>query len=116
MRYRELDVNGDMVFGHGSLDFLINSPACVGQAIQTRLLLIQGEWFLDRTVGMPYATEVFVEGARATADRAAKAVILGTQGVTQIASYASFFGRGRGWRAQARVDTVYGQTALTVGI
>lgn len=112
MRYRALDANGDMTFGHGQADFLQDSPACVGQAIVTRLKLMQGEWFLDSTVGMPYATQVFIEGGRFTADRAAQRVILGTQGVTELVAYASQFGGARNWSAQATVDTIYGQTSI----
>lgn len=112
MRYRALDANGDMTYGQGQANFLTNSPACVGQAIVTRLKLVQGEWFLDKTVGMPYATQVFIEGGRFTADRAAQAVILGTQGVTQLVSYASSFSRSRNWNASATVDTIYGQTQV----
>jgi hypothetical protein len=112
MRYRALDANGDMTFGHGAADFLVNSPAAVGQAIVTRLKLMQGEWFLNKTVGMPYATQVFVEGGRFTADRAAQAVILGTQGVTELVGYASDFTPARQWLAAAIVNTQYGQTTV----
>jgi hypothetical protein len=112
MRYRALDQNLDMTFGQGGANFLVNSPAAVGQAILTRLKLMQGEWFLDRTVGMPYATQVFVEGGRFSADRAAQAVILGTQGVTDLVGYASQFTASRNWLAAALVNTIYGQTTV----
>ena len=112
MRYRTLDQNLDMTFGQGSANFLVNSPGAVGQAIITRLKLMQGEWFLDRTVGMPYATQVFVEGGRFSADRAAQGVILGTEGVTDLVAYASQFSSSRQWLAGARVDTLYGQTTV----
>jgi hypothetical protein len=112
MRYRALDTNGDMTFGQGGANFLVNSPACVGQAVLTRLKLMQGEWFLDRTVGMAYATQVFVEGGRFTADRAAQAVILGTRGVSDLDAYASAFTSARNWLAAARVNTIYGQTTV----
>jgi hypothetical protein len=112
MRYRALDANGDYSFGQGDANFLVNSPAAVGQAILTRLKLMQGEWFLDKTVGMTYATQVFTEGGRFTADRAAQAVILGTQGVTDLVAYASQFTSARNWLAAALVNTVYGQTTV----
>lgn len=112
MRYRRLDANGDMTFGHGGADFLQDEPLAVGQAIVTRLKLMQGEWFLDKTVGMPYATQVFVEGGRFTADRAAQRVILGTQGVTQLDAYSSNISRARAWSVAATVDTIYGQVLV----
>lgn len=112
MRYRALDANGDMTFGQGAANFLVNSPAAVGQAILTRLKLMQGEWFLNTSVGMPYATQVFIEGGRFTADRAAQAIILGTQGVTDLVAYASEFTSARNWLAAAQVNTQYGQTTV----
>jgi hypothetical protein len=112
MRYRALDVNGDYSFGHGQDDFLTDSPGCVGQAVYTRLKLMQGEWFLDKTVGMPYATQVFIEGGRFTADRAAQATILGTQGVTELAAYVSDIDPARNWTVGTIVNTQYGQVTV----
>jgi len=58
MKYRRLDVNGDMSFGAGVSNFLINSPEAVAQAVMTRLKLFQGEWFIDTEIGVPYNTKV----------------------------------------------------------
>lgn len=113
MRYRALSPTGDYTFGQGSGNFLVNLPATVGQACLTRLKLMRGEWFLDNTVGMPYGTDVFVTGGRFTADRAAQAVILGTQGVKKLVSYSSSIDANRHWRVEAMIDTIYGQTPLS---
>jgi hypothetical protein len=59
MRYRKLDANGDYTFGGGSNDFLVNTPETVAQAVMTRLNLLQGEWFLDTTAGMPWSPAYF---------------------------------------------------------
>lgn len=116
MRYRALSPTGDYTFGQGSGNILVNTPAAVGQACQTRLLLMRGEWFLDQTVGMPYSTEVFVEGGRFTADQAARAVILGTQGVTSITSYSSSISANRKWTVSATIATIYGETTISVSL
>jgi hypothetical protein len=116
VRYRKLDINGDMTFGHGGLDFYKNEPVGVGQAVYTRLKLMQGEWFLDKTVGMPYSTQVFVEGGRFTADRAAQRTILETQGVTDLAGYNSVINSARAWSVRAVVNTVYGQTQVVAAL
>jgi hypothetical protein len=62
MRYRTLDANGDYTFGQNGANFLVNSPAAVGQAVLTRVKLMQGEWFLDQTAGTPYDTEILGAG------------------------------------------------------
>lgn len=112
MRYRALDANGDYSFGKSQGNFLINSPEAVGQAVQTRLRLLKGEWFLDVTEGMPWSTEVVGVRTRATRDQAVKTRVLGTQGVTGIASYASQV-TGRGFSVQMTIDTLYGQVTVS---
>lgn len=116
MRYRALDADGDYSFGQGLANFLANSPACVGQAVLTRLKLMRGEWFLDQTVGMPYSTEVFVEGGKQTADQAARAVILGTQGVSSIENYSSSFTANRAWIMSATINTIYGALPFSASL
>lgn len=116
MRYRALSPAGDFTFGQGSRNYLVNSPAAVGQAVETRLKLLQGEWFLDKTVGFPVATQVFVEGGRFTADQAARRIILGTQGVSSITSYSSSISANRKWSVNAAIATIYGEAAVSVSL
>jgi hypothetical protein len=112
MRYRKLSATGDYVLGTGS-DFLANSPAAVAQAVQTRLRLFLGEWFLDTTDGTPWRTEVLGKYTSQSYDAAIKARILRTQGVTQITQYSSTFDSGkRALSVSATIETVYG--AVTV--
>jgi hypothetical protein len=103
MNYRELDADGDYSIGR----FLVDSPAAVAQAVQTRLRLLTGEWFLDLSGGTPYDTRVLGYNTQATRDLTIKERILGTPGVTGIASYASSV-VGRKMTVVARVDTLYG--------
>lgn len=49
---RRLDENFEPTFGQGQQDFISDTEA-VAQAIRTRLLLLQGEWWLDTTDGLP---------------------------------------------------------------
>ncbi len=111
MRVRALDANGDMRFGGGSADFLVNSPAAVGQYVGTALRLLKGEWFLDVTAGTDYAGKILVEGGRLTADQEIRRVILGSPGVTGIAAYSSTI-KDRVLTVQATLDTLYGQTEI----
>lgn len=108
MRYRALDVNKDMQFGQGSLNFFVNSPDAVAQAARTRLKLEVGEWFLDVTAGTPYRTQVVGYGTQHSRDIAIRNRILGTQGLTEIVAYSSSVDVNRKFKVTAEADTLYG--------
>lgn len=111
MRYRQLDGNGDYTI---AIPFYANSPATVGQAVYTRLKLLQGEWFLDVTDGVPYLQKILGKHFGGNPDAYIKQRILTTQGVTSIVSYSSSFdGNTRLYTVNVTINTVYGQTALT---
>jgi len=107
MRYRALDSNGDSTFGSGNTKFLVDSPAAVAQAIQTRLLLMTGEWFLDTSEGTPYATQILENNTENVYDLAIQDRILNTQGVAAIISYQSTKNSQRALTVQSSVDTIY---------
>jgi hypothetical protein len=108
MRYRALDDNGDATFGSGSSAFFVDEPDAVRQAIQTRLWLMQGEWFLDLSEGTPYTTEIMGRTEQ-TYDFAVKTRILGTRGVKQLVSYSSSLNRAnRMVNVNCTVETIYG--------
>lgn len=50
--YRKLDQNHDYVIGNGVSNFYTDIDA-LAQAIGTRLLLLQGEWWMDTLDGLP---------------------------------------------------------------
>ena len=107
MSYRKLDANGDYTLGTGS-DFLTGAAA-VAQAVQTRLLLYTGEWFLDTTDGTPWRTDVLGKYTQQSYDSVIKARILETPGVNSIASYLSTFTPAtRSLAVSVSLDTVYG--------
>lgn len=116
MRYRSLSPEGDYVFGQGSTEFLINSPAAVAQAVRTRLLLEAGEWYLDLTEGTPYSTQILGAGTQALYDQAFQERILDTPGVTTIDDYSSILDQNRRLSVSANISTLYGAAALTVVI
>lgn len=115
MRYRKLTPDGDYTFGKGDGNFLLNSPATVAQAIQTALQLIQGEWFLDITAGVPYNTQVLGTGTKAIYDATIQAAILEVVGVLNIVNYLSRIDPStRKATVTCTVDTVYGEANFTV--
>ena len=117
MRYRKLDANGDYLFGSGFGNFFIDVPEAVAQACATRLKLWLGEWFVDITQGMPWLTEVIGTGTSTLYDAAIRSHILDTQGVLRIVTYSSVRNPNtRGLAVAVRIDTVYGEAALTVSV
>lgn len=112
MRYRKLSPTGDYVFGQGSNEFLVNSPEAVGQAVKTRLGLASGEWFLDSQEGTPYATQILGEGTQTLYDIAIQNRILGTEGVTSIATYGSYLSPQRALTVECTINTLYGTTTV----
>lgn len=114
MRYRALDTTGDMSFGRGAANFLVNTPDAVAQAVKTRLLLLRGEWFLDVSEGTPYSTEVLGTGTQPLYDMAIRERILGTEGVVEITRYSSALDRNaRSLAITATISTKYGATEIT---
>jgi len=88
-RVRKLDANGDYSFGQGEANFWINQVEGVVQNVTTRLLLLEGEWWLDQTVGTPWSQEILGYSTAALRDVAIKTVILTTDNVTQLTQYNS---------------------------
>jgi hypothetical protein len=114
VRYRKLTASGDYSFGQNALDFYVNSPQTVAQAILTRLLLHQGEWFLDVTFGMPWESQVLGYGTKSLYDAAIKAAILGVQGVASIVSYSSDLDTvNRALSVNVTVSTIYSQLSIS---
>lgn len=115
MKYRRLDESGDMMFGLGLANFYIDQPEAVGQAIETRLRLQLGEWFLDQTSGTDWDGKVLGTGTQSTRDVEIRARIAETQGVTQLTAFSTGYnGDTRDYLVRATVDTEYGATSVAV--
>ncbi|WP_407059281.1 hypothetical protein ACKZDW_02560 (plasmid) [Ralstonia syzygii subsp. celebesensis] len=117
MRYRKLDANGDYVWGHQQNDFYRDQAEAVAQAVQTRLALWTGEWFLDVTDGTPWNTEVLGKYTKDQYDGAIRGRILGTTGVTEITNYSSTVNSAtRTLTITTTINTQYGSTTFTTTI
>ena len=116
MKYRRLDENGDYNFGHGEQDFLLDIDA-VAQAIKTRLLFFQEEWWEDLTAGIPMFQSILGQAGtpenKDAVDMLVRAEILGTPNVTSISDLVSTIEQ-RIYTFQAQVQTVYGAVELEV--
>lgn len=115
MRYRQLSPTGDFTFGQGNSNFLINSPACVAQAVQTRLLLERGEWFLDNQAGTPYKTDILGAHTKGKYDTAIRSRISSTENVTGIESYNSAV-VGRKLSVSATINTAFGTAPINANV
>jgi hypothetical protein len=113
LRYRKLSPTGDYTFGNGQLDFWVNVPAAVGQAVQTGLQLWQGEWYLDSSQGMPWVQGVLGKNSQAMEDSTIRNQVTNTQGVTDISSYTSTRNDDkRSLNVQLSIDSIYGPTSV----
>jgi len=104
---------GDPLRGQGLSNFLSGINA-VAQAIQTRLLLLQGEWFLNLQTGTPLFQSIL--GVPNTNDGVALILrqrILGTPYVTGLSNLVvTYAGANRSYSFSCDVQTVYGTITL----
>lgn len=105
---RRLDSNWDFTFGQGRANYAVDAEA-TAQKVKARLLLLQGEWFLDTSAGVPYLTKICVKPADLPlAEALIKRTILGTEGVAAITEFSLDFNDGaRRLTLSAKVRTIY---------
>ncbi|MBO0738083.1 MAG: hypothetical protein J2P48_16155 [Alphaproteobacteria bacterium] len=103
-------VGGDMTAGRGTRDYLVDSPTAVAQAVLTRLLLWQGEWWLNLEAGTPWLQQVLGQTpARAVPQAVIRDRILQTPYVTRIDDFTTSFDRTtRALTVSAKVETAFG--------
>lgn len=112
-----MTATGDMTWGRGTGNFLINTPAAVAQLAQTRLDLWTNQWFLDFSEGTPYSTQVLGKGTLSLYDNAITQRLLGTVGVESLSAYQSQIDRAtRALTFSATLNTVYGRTTIQTSL
>ncbi len=119
MTYRALDSKGDYCFGRGSSEFLAGIEA-VRQAIQTKLNLLQGEWWEAPSEGLPLFQEILGDPESlkelSMTDLLIKSRILDVKDVTGFASFKSEYNpSARHYTAHAVVNTIYGEVEVNLG-
>ena len=111
MKVRKLSANGDYVLGHGTTDFLQNTPQAVAQSVMTRLALWQGQWFIDTDEGTPWFQGILGKGD--FAESLVKERILTTQGVLSISEFESILNPDtRSMTITVTIETEYGSANL----
>jgi len=115
MRYRKLDPDGDYSFGHSQADFYRDQPEAVAQAVQTRLGLFTGDWFLDQSQGTAWRTNVLGKNTKSVYDMVLKERIAQTTGVVSIDSYTSSLDpTTRRLSVQVTITTQYRTSSVNV--
>lgn len=73
---------------------LVYDAEAVGQHARQSLMTHLGEWFQDRTIGVPWVREILGKGYDpALAEAVIKADLLSTDGVTEITTFSVRFDR-----------------------
>lgn len=88
---RALSPTGDMTFGQGSGNYLVDSSAAVCQILKTQLSLWQGEWFLNLSAGIPYLSKIAGYGNLTMGALILKQAALGVPGVININDWSVTF-------------------------
>lgn len=111
---RALDANGDPLRGNGLQNFVSDIQA-VALILGERLQLLQGEWWLQLSDGLPLFQSIL--GVPNTSSGVALILrrrILGTSGVTGISVLlVNYLPQARGYTVAAVVQTQFGPVALT---
>lgn len=125
MRYRRLDENHDFCFGRGKGDYLedaVENPVAIAQAIETRLRLYLGEWFLDIKDGLPLWQQILGQRIKnkGIVDEIITNRIKGLltpdnqYGVTAVSEVSSTYDEiTRAYSYSCVVDTIFGKLYIT---
>lgn len=74
------------------LQLSTSSGEALAQKLRLRLSMVQGEYYLNTTIGIPYTTRVLVKAPdKVVIDAYFKREILRTVGVAEIKSYSSVY-------------------------
>lgn len=109
MMLRRLDPDHDMTFGQGLANYSRDQEA-TAQAVRTRLLLIEEEWFLDIEAGLPWLQRIMVKPSNlALTEALIKQTILETEGILSIETFNMTFDRNtRALTINTTVRNIYG--------
>ena len=115
--YRALGANNEPSMGQGQANFISDVDA-VAQAIRTRLLLFENEWWENLADGLPLWQKILGYGGGGRNQQAVALIIqsriLGTPHVTKlISSQYSYSSATRKFAYHAVVGTQFGAVAVT---
>ena len=84
----KIDENNELVISNGDLVLTTVATDNIAQSIRQRLRIIKGEWFLDRTLGLPYLDTILEKNPNSLlVTTLYKNQILETKGVTKLNTF-----------------------------
>ncbi|OWO79302.1 hypothetical protein B5C26_21230 [Photorhabdus luminescens] len=86
MRVRRLDNNHDWTFGNSRSDYATKSEA-IAQSVQTRLLSLRNDWFLNPDHGVGWFNYLRKNPNLMTMESELKSTVLNTSGVHEITHF-----------------------------
>ena len=110
-----LDVNTSQIGLTSTKDLgLVYDKAAIRQTVLMKLRTFQGEWFLDKSVGVPYFQEILGKNAKIEAITAVFSdAILEVPGVRSLLKFSVNMNQdSREIRVQFRVDTDLGELVV----
>lgn len=110
---------GDLVFQNGVCPVTQHQADVVAQRLRITLYTFYGEWFLNRTVGVPYIQQIFGKVQRkSTVDLIFQGIISNDPGVIEILTFESSISSGRGYTMtfQVRVTDNTASLPITISI
>lgn len=114
MRYRMLDQNGDYSFGKNQQNLTYGAYA-VGQAIKTRLSLLQGEWWENTEEGLPLFQQIISQSGSQKnieiVNLLIQDIIINTPNVTGISNFSSTY-ENRSYSFQCDAQTIFGDVPV----
>jgi len=108
------DEDRNFVIVNGDLVITRTEAEGIAQNIKQRLRTLKGEWFLDRTIGLPYFEIILEKNPNSNIVATLfKKTILETQGVARLNKFSlSFDSKNRTSDITFEVTTVSGETIL----
>jgi len=114
MIIRNLDQNGDWVFGQGNGNYLTQNNA-IGLNIKTRLLSWVGDCFFDLGAGIDWLNRLSKKNQRQLLENDIRRVILQSYGVVGIVNFGTDL-TGRKFSANYSVNTIYSSVTDSIGV
>ena len=102
-------LTGDIQISKRNVTVATDTDA-LSQLCESRLLMFKNDYFLDKTQGIPYISQVFVKTSdKSLVDSFFKSVLLDTPDVNSLISFVGDYdGRTRTYHIKFEVDTSIG--------